>query len=269
MVGQRGKSDDHYLFQKDIKEKIRVKDMKVVAIIQARMGSTRLPGKVLQKVLGKPLLEYQIERVKSAKNIDEIVIATTKCPSDQEIVDFCESASISYFRGSENDVLSRYYEASKMYNADIIVRISSDCPLIDPRIIDLVVEEYLQNTNVDYVSNSLERTFPIGMDTEVFSFSLLEEINNLANSATHREHVTSYIYDASNHYRIKQVKQVSDNSYIRLTVDTPEDLKLVTQILNILYKENQFFSLEEILRVLKDNPELVLINQHIKQKKGN
>lgn len=241
--------------------------MNVVAIIQARMGSTRLPGKILKKVLGKPLLDYQIERLKRSKLINKIVIATTTNKQDQEIVDFCKSRFISFYRGSEEDVLARYYETAKKYKADVIVRITSDCPLIDPVIVDKVVEEYLNDTTQDYVSNTIERTYPRGMDTEVIQFSLLEEIHREAKSLTEREHVTAYIYNHPAMYRIKQVKQVIDESHYRLTVDTIEDFQVTCTLIEFLYKDNPLFSLHDVIRLLKEKPDLALINQHIEQKK--
>jgi len=147
--------------------------MKVTAIIQARMTSTRLPGKVLKKVLNKSLLEYQLERVARSELIDEIIVATTLNESDDPIVGLCKQLGVSIFRGSEGDVLSRYYEAARQYNSDVVVRLTSDCPLIDPKIIDRVIQMYLTK-KFDYVSNTQLKTFPRGMDTEVFSFEILQ-----------------------------------------------------------------------------------------------
>ncbi|WP_088013977.1 cytidylyltransferase domain-containing protein [Gottfriedia acidiceleris] len=241
--------------------------MKVVAIIQARMGSTRLPGKVLLKVLNKPLLAYQVERVKRSKLINEIVIATTTNDIDQEIVDFCELMSLSYYRGSEEDVLSRYYEAASIYKADIVVRITSDCPLIDPNIIDLVINEYMINMNqIDYASNTIQRSFPIGMDIEVMSFSLIESINRLNLSQSFREHVTPYVYNSGN-FKIRQVLQETDKSHLRLTVDTREDFILISKIMEELYPKNPFFTIQDLYDLFDKKPQLLMINQHIKQKK--
>ncbi|PEJ59106.1 acylneuraminate cytidylyltransferase [Bacillus sp. AFS002410] len=240
--------------------------MKVVAIIQARMGSTRLPGKVLLKVLNKPLLAYQIERVKRAKLIDEIVVATTTNEIDQKIVDFCEFMSLSYYRGSEDDVLSRYFEAASLYNADLIVRITSDCPLIDPTIIDTVINEFKLNMHhIDYVSNTVQRSFPIGMDIEVMSFSLIKTINQLQLPESYREHVTPFIY-RSQKYSIKQIVQNVNKSHIRLTVDTPEDFKLISTIIEEIYSTNPFFTLLDLYDLFERKPELLTINHHIIQK---
>ncbi|MFB7141783.1 cytidylyltransferase domain-containing protein [Gottfriedia sp. NPDC056225] len=240
--------------------------MKVVAIIQARMGSTRLPGKVLLKVLNKPLLAYQIERVKRAKLIDEIIVATTTNELDLEIVNFCEFMSISCYRGSEDDVLSRYFEAASLYNADLIVRLTSDCPLIDPTIIDKVINEFILNMHhIDYASNTVQRSFPIGMDIEVMSFSLLKTINQLQLPESYREHVTPFIY-RSQKYTIRQIVQKVNKSHIRLTVDTPEDFKLISTIIEEIYPINPFFTLQELYDLFERKPELLTINHHIKQK---
>jgi spore coat polysaccharide biosynthesis protein SpsF len=230
--------------------------LKVVAIIQARMGSSRLPGKVLKKVLNKTLLDYQLERVKRANLIDEIVIATTLNQIDDDIVQFSESMSIPYYRGSEQDVLSRYYQAAVLFDADVIVRLTADCPLIDPQIIDRTIGEYLSDQTLDYASNTIERTYPRGMDTEVFSFALLEKLNKEATSALNREHVTSYISEHPSLFRIRQVKDSKNVSRLRLTVDTPKDFLIISQIIEILYKRCLCFSYEDILNLLNERVDL-------------
>lgn len=240
--------------------------MKVAAIIQARMGSTRLPGKVLKKVLGKTLLEYQIERVLRAHTIDEIIIATTTKKEDDQIVDLCKQLSINYYRGSEQDVLSRYYEAAKKFEVDIIVRLTSDCPLIDPIVIDEAVEVFLGG-EYDYVSNCIERTYPRGMDTEVFSYEGLKEIEGLACIGYEREHVTPYFYQHPDLYRLKSIKYHIDLSHYRLTVDEWEDYELIKLIIQSLSRENNKFSLNKIINVLNANEDWLNINSHIEQKK--
>ncbi|MCG3084805.1 glycosyltransferase family protein [Anoxybacillus sp. LAT_35] len=242
--------------------------MKVAAIIQARMGSTRLPGKVLKKVLGKTLLEYQIERVKRAKAIDEIIIATTTKESDDPIVQLCQQLSIPYYRGSEEDVLSRYYEAATKFNVDVVVRLTSDCPIIDPNVIDKVVEHYLENKDrYDYVSNTLTRTYPRGMDTEVMPYKILKRAHEEAKEITFREHVTAYIYHHPNQFRLCNISNEKDESKHRWTVDTEEDFILIKNILETLYSINPLFTLEDVIRILQDKPEWVEINAHIEQKK--
>ncbi|WP_117017289.1 cytidylyltransferase domain-containing protein [Aeribacillus pallidus] len=242
--------------------------MKVAAIIQARMGSTRLPGKILKKVLDKTLLEYQIERVKRAKSIDEIIIATTTKESDDQIVQLCQQLSILYYRGSEEDVLSRYFEAATQYNADVIVRLTSDCPIIDPNVIDKVVTHYLENKDrYDYVSNTLTRTYPRGLDTEVMSYEVLKRAHEEAKELMYREHVTAYIYHHPDQFRLCNVSNEKDESKHRCTVDTEEDFHLIKNILEMLYPTKPLFTFEDVIQILRSKPEWVQINAHIEQKK--
>lgn len=241
--------------------------MKTVIIVQARMTSTRLPGKVMKQVLGKPLLEYQIERLKRVKLADEIVIATTTNQTDKPIIDLCNTLSVDHFRGSENDVLARYYGAATAYHADVVVRVTSDCPLIDPQVINQVIAYYLQNqSDYDYVSNSLKRTYPRGMDTEVFSFSVLQQAFVEATVPPDREHVTPFIHRQPKRYNLGHVTYPEDYSHHRWTVDTPEDFELIHKILEAVYPQNTYFSLEDCLSLLQENPNWSLINSNIQQK---
>ncbi|KHF39884.1 cytidylyltransferase domain-containing protein [Halalkalibacter okhensis] len=239
--------------------------MKIVAIIQARMGSTRLPGKILKKVMGKTLLEYQLERVRRAKQIDEIIIATTEKKEDDVIVQICNQNSIRCFRGSEENVLERYYKAGLKYHADLIVRLTSDCPLIDPFIIDRVITTYLQH-NYDYVSNTIERTYPRGIDVEVFSMSILQEVYNEASTLAQREHVTPFIYQNPIRFKLGNVRYGTNESRQRWTVDTNEDFELISKIITLLYPTNKNFTIEDILKLIKNNPDLEKVNSHIEQK---
>lgn len=239
--------------------------MKTVIIIQARMTSTRLPGKVLKTVLGKPLLEYQIERLRRIKLADEIVIATTINDTDQPIVDFCNRLGLFYFRGSEDDVLARYYGAAKQYNADIVVRITSDCPVIDPDLCEEEINYFLENENqYDYVR--LEQ-YPRGLDAEVFSFKVLEECFREATDKPDREHVTPFIYRHPERYRIKHMACDEDYSHHRWTVDTPEDFELVKRIIEELYPFKKIFDYVDMLEILKKNPGWYYINEEVRQKK--
>ncbi|MCG5102597.1 cytidylyltransferase domain-containing protein [Oceanobacillus alkalisoli] len=241
--------------------------MKVIAIVQARMGSTRLPGKILKEVNNKPLLEYQIERMTRAETIDEIVIATTTKDTEQPIVDLCEKLKIKHYRGSEEDVLSRYYEAATKYDAEIVLRITSDCPIIDPKVIDEVCNYYINNyEEVDYVANTIERTYPRGMDVSVFSYNLLKEVHENAVEDADREHVTRYIYNRPDRYKLESYKKEKDYSVHRWTVDTKEDLELVTKIIETLYPVNKYFTMEDCIRLLNDNPKWMNINNHVEQK---
>lgn len=239
--------------------------MKIVAIVQARMGSTRLPGKVLKEINKKSLLNYQIERMNQIKLINQIVVATTP-NGNEEIINLCKFNNLDYFIGSENNVLERYYQAAKKFDADIIVRMTADCPLIDPDVVNQIISYYLEN-NFDYVSNTQKRTFPRGLDAEVFSFKALEKAYNEANKDYELEHVTPYIYLNKNLFTIGQYTQEIDLSGIRLTVDTREDFQLVQSIISELYAYNNNFRLQDIINLLNQKPQLLEINKNIQQKK--
>ncbi|WP_409068650.1 cytidylyltransferase domain-containing protein [Clostridium sp. FAM 1755] len=242
--------------------------MNVVCIVQARVGSTRLPEKVLKKICGKTVLEHDIDRLKQVKNLNKIVIATTTLDEDSKIEKLVAKLGIDCFRGSSEDVLSRYYFAAKKYKADVIVRVTSDCPLIDYNTSDRIIQYYLDNLDkYDYASNTIERTYPRGLDTEVFSFEALEKSYNKAKKQYEREHVTPYIYENIDKFRIIQYKNENNYSNYRWTLDTEEDYKLINTIYNSLYKENQLFSFNDILKFIDKNPHLIKINGHIQQKK--
>lgn len=240
---------------------------RIVAIIQARMGSTRLPGKVMKELCGQTVLAHVIERVKQAKEIDEIIIATTNLGRDNLIVEEAQKCEVKYYRGSEEDVLGRYYYAAKDNQADIVVRITSDCPLIDPFVIDEIIEYYL-NHDYQLVTNAgialSQRTYPRGLDTEVFSFAVLGEAFNKAKEKYQREHVTPYIYE--NYDEIHYYKNDIDYSHYRWTLDTPEDFILIKTIYEHLYKGQHNFYFDDIIELLKEHPEYIKINQDIKQK---
>ena len=242
--------------------------MKVVCIMQARVGSSRLPAKVLKKIAGKTVLEHDVDRLNRVKSIDEIVIATTVEERDYKIVDEANRLGVKFFRGSEDDVLSRYYFAAKENNADVVVRVTSDCPLLDSKVTDEIIRFYLDNyPRYDYVSNTLDRTYPRGLDTEVFSFKALEKAFYEAKEDFQREHVTPFIWDNNKEFLNYQFKQSEDNSNLRLTLDTEEDLKLITEVYSELYDDNNNFGLEEVTSLFKRRPELIDINKEIEQKK--
>lgn len=242
--------------------------MKTVAIIQARTGSTRLPGKVMIKIKDKTILEHVITRVKQAKEIDEIIIATTTNKTDNIIVEEMEKLGVKYFRGSEDDVLSRYYYSAKENCADIVVRITSDCPLIDPKIVDEIVKFY-KNNKYDLVTNAgfdlSQRTYPRGLDTEVFSFKELKKSHVEAIEKYQREHVTPYIY--KNSRNIFYYKNDIDYSKYRWTLDTEEDFELINKIYEELYRGKHEFYTEGILGLFERKPELFNINKDVEQKK--
>ena len=244
-----------------------MKGLKVVAIIQARMGSSRLPGKVMRQVQGKPLLEYQLERIGKARLINKIVVATTTKETEKPIVDLCERLSVAIFRGPEDDVLTRYFDAATEQQAEIVVRLTADCPLIDPHTIDQALVKYLTDVReYDYVSNTLKRTYPRGFDVEVFSMKALEQAFREAKEATYREHVTPYIYHHPDKFKLASFLNPIDLSSLRLTVDTEDDLELITRLLEHLY-EKEDFTMEDIIKSLQDKPEWASINSHIEQKK--
>lgn len=240
--------------------------MRIVAIIQARMGSTRLPGKILKKVNGRPLLSYQIERLQQSNYINDLVIATTIDEKDDLIVELCEKNNILSFRGSEEDVLARYYETAKAFKAEAIVRITSDCPIIDVQVVDKTIQYFIDN-NFDYVSNTVERTYPRGLDTEIFTFAALEIAYNEAVLERDREHVTAYFYTNPDIFKISNVRNAMDYSKYRWTVDTEEDFQLIKNIIEKLYIENPQFTLHDTVKLMEANPDWFYINAHIEQKK--
>jgi spore coat polysaccharide biosynthesis protein SpsF len=236
----------------------------IVAIVQARMGSTRLPGKVLKSVAGVPLLSLQLDRIGSAKMIDRLVVATSTVSIDDQISDFCEKRDILCFRGSEDDVLDRYYHAAKKYRAEVIVRLTADCPLIDPVIIDQAIALF-QQSDVDYVSNTLpleSSTYPDGSDVEVFSSSALARVFAEAVSKSNREHVTSYFLreGGEGRFRVKQMVNHKNWASYRFTIDYPEDFEVLELIMEKLDGRKQFGHLGQIVQLLNDYPEIASKN---------
>lgn len=233
---------------------------KVVAIIQARMGSTRLPGKVLKEVLERPLLSYMIERLKGARRLQEIVIATPEGDRDRPIRKLAEGLGVASFTGSEEDVLDRYYQAARQFGADPIVRLTADCPLIDPALVDRVIGHYLENEGqLDHLV--LSGRFPDGLDTELFSFAALERAWREARLPSEREHVTPYIWKNPHLFRLGRIDPEEDLSEMRWTVDDERDLRLVTEIFQGLYRPGEIFGMTDILRFLREKPELLEINR--------
>lgn len=241
---------------------------RIVIIVQARMSSTRLPGKVLLEVLGKPLLEYQIERLRRVRQADQIVVATTINAADDPITALCMRMGVPFWRGSEHDVLARYHDAARAHRAEVVVRVTSDCPLIDPSVIDATIAHYLRHrAQLDYVSNSLERSFPRGLDTEVFSFDALAEAFAEAVDPAEREHVTPFLYRRPQRYRLGNVACREDLSRHRWTVDTPQDFELIDRIIGALHPILPQFGLWDAAAWLKGRPELCALNAHVEQKR--
>jgi len=239
--------------------------MKIVAIIQARMGSTRLPGKVLMDIAGQTMLARVVNRVRRSTRIDETVIATTVSQSDEPVVAECQKLNVTCFRGSEKDVLDRYYQAALAYNAEGVVRITSDCPLTDPGIVDLVIREFFKKVPLDYASNNLPpRTFPRGVDVEVFSWTALERAWFQDHNPAWREHVTPFLYRNPQSFRLHRVINQTDYSSMRWTVDTTEDLALVRRVFEHFGHDG--FSWKEVLNLVKQHPDWMEINRGIQQK---
>lgn len=242
--------------------------LKVVAVVQARMGSTRLPGKVLVDIVGHPMLWHVVNRTYAARRLDQVVVATSDEPSDDAIAMFCAKSRFECSRGSACDVLDRFYNAAKHYGADVIVRLTADCPLIDPRVIDRVVDVYLEG-NYDYVTNTLRYTYPDGLDVEVFSFDALQRAAQEARTPIDREHVTPY-FRTSGSYRLCNVESDVDLSHrnLRWTVDEPADLEFVRAVYAYLWSERQLFGLDDVLQLLDQKPELTEMNRGIVRNEG-
>jgi spore coat polysaccharide biosynthesis protein SpsF len=244
--------------------------MKTVAIIQARMGSNRLPGKVLMPIMGKPMLWHIVRRVRAVPSIDQVVVAVPDCPPDEVLRKFCVTNDIASFAGSEMDVLDRYYKAAQAYRADPVLRITADCPLVDPELIEKLIQMY-RSDSYDYAAvaagadaqNLNGGCFPDGMDAECFSFASLARAWKEAQDPRDREHATRFIW------RRKEVfhctKLLADRKYppLRLTVDHPQDLEVASRIYEKLYCEDNIFHLADVVDLLRREPEIIKPNQHL------
>lgn len=238
---------------------------KTHVIIQARMGSTRLPGKVGKELAGKPVLWHDITRCQAATSVDEVLLATTTNPADDMLESMAASLGIKCFRGSEEDVLSRFAGAVSAFESDVVVRVTSDCPLVDPRIIDLVVEGL---RGYDYSANVLERNFPRGLDVEAFTASALQQAHEQATSRSDREHVTPYLRNSANGFRTKSIVLPEEYHYpqFRLTLDTPEDYEFLCAIYNHFYQDGALIDVREVLQWLSTHPEVASLNADVQQK---
>lgn len=239
--------------------------MRTAIIVQARMTSTRLPGKVMLPLAGEPLLMRQVERLRRVRSVDGIVVATTLNATDEPLVALCSELGLPCFRGSEHDVLSRFAGAALRHQVDVVVRVTSDCPLIDPALIDLVVDAY-SGTGSDYVSNMMPPTWPYGMAVEVFSSGALHEACAEATAPAEREHVTPFIYWRPERYRLRNVESPVNLGHHRWTVDTPEDYELVRLLFEQLYPRSPEFSMQDVLSLIDAHPHWFRINQHVQQK---
>ena len=234
----------------------------ITAIIQARMGSTRLPGKVMININQKPIIQHLYDRLKLSNSIDDIIVATGSRENNIQLVNYLDMQNIKYFCGSDEDVLNRFYEASQKNNIKKIVRITSDCPFADPKLIDNVVETHIKN-NYDYTSNTNPPTFPDGLDIEIFNFDVLEEAHSNAKLDFEREHVTPYIINNKNLNKYC-LRHDEDLSYIRWTLDTADDLIVVKKIINNFKSANNF-SWKDILDFYNKNKSLFKANMHLKR----
>lgn len=233
----------------------------ITAIIQCRRGSTRLPDKIIKEVCGKPILWHQIERMKQSRLIERIVLATTVSEDDSLLEDLGRHWGVDVFRGSEEDVLERFYQAALKFKGETIVRIPGDCPLIDPKVVDKVIDAYIKNfPGYDYVSNTIKPTYPDGQDTEVFSFKALEKTWREAKKDFEREHVTPYLY-RSGRFRTFNIRNDIDYSDLRWTLDEEQDLKFIREVYKRLYKEEGIFYMEDVIRLLKEEPSIMKINK--------
>lgn len=241
--------------------------MKTAAIIEARMASTRLPGKTLAPILGRPMLELLIERLRRARLLDGIVVATTDRPEDGAIETLARRLNVGCYRGSSDDVLDRVLQAARRFGVDLIVEVTGDCPLIDPVIVDQIVETALA-TGYDYVANNLVLTYPRGLDVRAFPTATLAEVATLTADPADREHVSLHIYDHPERYRIMNLESGLPGRWhgARLTVDTAEDLEVVRTIVEALYPVNPEFGIGEILSFLDARPELLDINARVQQR---
>ena len=241
--------------------------MKIVGTIQARMGSSRLPGKTLAPILGRPMLERMIERLRRIPQLDEIVIATTDQPRDAAIAELARWLEVGCSRGSSDDVLDRVLNAARAHQADVIVEFTGDCPLIDPDISLQVIDHYLEY-DFDYVSNTIQRdNYTRGLDTQVFATDVLAQVATLTNDPADHEHVSLYIYEHPERFKLGcYLPPVMQRPDLRLTVDVDEDLELVRGIYERLYPENPNFTFEQVVELIKNEPTLRALNAHVRQK---
>ena len=242
-------------------------DKLILAILKARCSSSRLPNKVLKPILGVPMLARQIERVRRAKLIDQLIVATSNHASDDPLEELCASMGVPCYRGSLDDVLDRYYKAAEPVNPEHVVRLTGDCPLTDHFVIDQVIEAHLLN-GADYTANCVQASFPDGLDVEICKFSVLKQAWEEAKLVSQREHVTLFINQQPDRFKLHHVHSGKDLSHLRWTVDNPEDFELVTRIYSNLYPQNSNFTTADVLALLDTDHELTNINVHLKRNEG-
>ncbi len=237
---------------------------RVAAIVQARLGSSRLPGKVLADLAGDTMLARVVQRLRAARLVDQVVIATTNASNDDAIGVEADRRGVACFRGSEHDVLARYVGAARECGADTVVRITSDCPLIDPDVVDRVIGALTRSR--DYASNTHVRTYPRGLDVEAFHAGTLERIARLATSEAAHEHVTAFVMERPALFSIRHVVAQSDDSDLRWTVDTPEDLALVRTLYERFELADRHVPYRALVAAIRANPALAAVNAHVVQK---
>ena len=238
--------------------------MNIIAVIQARMTSARLPGKILQAISGVPMLECVVRRVRRCEPVKKVVVATSSRAEDDPTAALCRKIGVDCFRGDENDVLDRFYRAAAEHRSDVVVRITADCPLIDAGVSGKVIRAFLDQ-RPDYASNTLERTYPRGLDTEVMTMPALERAWREAREPYQRAHVTPYFYRDPARFRLLSVKGDADYSRYRWTVDTPEDMAFVRAVY-ARFPGRDDFSWSEAVALLEREPALVEINRQVSQK---
>lgn len=239
----------------------------ILAILQARVSSSRLPGKVVKTILGKEMVLYEIERLKQCKYIDKLVLATSVESTDDILADVCKKNRIDVFRGNLNDVLDRYYQCAKNYQPEHVVRVTGDCPLIDPEVVDSVIKQHIVE-NCDYTSNVNPPTFPDGLDVEVMKYSVLEGMWKNAKLPSEREHVTLYIRNNASRYKISNFVNNQDLSAMRWTVDEPEDFELVTKIITELYSQKPNFNKNDVMSLIDKYPGYLESNAKFMRNEG-
>ncbi len=250
-----------------MQKKNKTNAVEVLAILQARMSSTRLPGKVLKPILGKPMIQHQIERILRSTRIDKLVVATSTRKDDDQIEKLCNKIGVDIFRGSLENVLDRFYRAASRYKPNSTVRLTGDCPLTDPFYIDLLIDFYLEK-DCDFSNNGTRPTLPHGLDAAIFSFYALEEAWKKANLPSDLEHVTPYILKRPEKFKIKFWKNKKNLSHLRWTVDEPADFEFVKKVYESLYPTNPEFNTKDILELIKEQPIIQEINSGFTRNAG-
>jgi len=235
--------------------------VKILATIQARMGSSRLPKKIMLPILGKPVIWHIYKRLRFCKELDQICIATSTSDVDDSIEIFAKKNKISIYRGPEKDLIKRLLEAAKKFDAEAIVRVTGDCPLVDPQIVDEIVKIFKNGLKYEFISNTIERTFPDGLDVEIMSVEFLKELESQLMNQYDREYFVSYIMKNKTRYKCYSLKNNQDFSHMRWTLDYPKDYDFIKKIFEILFNDSTVFHMKDILQLIKSNPELEKINK--------